>query len=272
MQRFPLSPAAMFADAWRHRQLVARLVHRDVTGRYRGSWFGLGWSLVNPLLMLAIYTFVFGVVFKARWPATAGGQGEFAVVLFCGLLAYGLFAECLGRAPQLVLENPNYVKKIVFPLEVLPWVSLGSALFHLCIGVAVLLPAIVTVRGELALTAMSVPLILLPMLLLSLGCGWLVGALGVYLRDIGQVVALAVSALMFLSPVFYSLDALPAPYAQWLALSPLAFVIEAMRGALIWAKWPDLGVLTLHTLGSALFAWAGFAVFQKIRPGFGDVL
>lgn len=272
MDAHPISPPAMLSGAWRHRRLIARLVHRDVAGRYRGSWFGLGWAVVNPLLMLGVYTFVFGVVFKARWPATNGSQAEFATALFAGLITYGLLAECVSRAPQLVLENPNYVKKIVFPLEVLPWINLGSALFHGLLGFAILLPAILVVRGGLPLTALAVPAILLPVLLLSLGAGWFLGALGVYVRDIGQIVTVAVSALMFLSPVFYTLESLPAPYSTWLSASPVAFAIEALRDAVFAGRGPDPASLLAHTLASGLLAWLGFAWFQKVRRGFADVL
>ena len=272
MQAFPISPGALLAAPWRHRQLLARLVHRDVVGRYRGSLIGLGWSFFNPLFMLAVYTFVFGTIFKARWPSTSGGHDEFAVVLFCGLVVFGLFSECFTRAPQLVLEQPNFVKKIVFPLEVLPWVALGGALFHLSVGLLVLVPAVWWVRGAIPLTAVLVPFALAPLILLVLGLGWFLGALGVFLRDIGQAIGLLSSALMFLSPVFYSLDTLPPSIGTVLAMSPLAFAIEAVRDLLIWGRTPNLYGWAIHTVMCALIAWLGFVWFQKTRRGFGDVL
>lgn len=263
----------MFGSLWRNRGLVGSLVRRDVVGRYRGSFAGLAWSFFNPLLMLAIYTLVFSGVFKARWgTGIEEGKTGFAMILFVGLIMHGLFAECIGRAHGLILSNANYVKKVIFPLEILPWVALGSALFHATVSVGVLLLVQLVVRQELPWTAVYFPLILLPLLFFSVGFTWFLSALGVYVRDIGQVVGVFVTALLFLSPIFYPLSALPPTYQTWLGWNPLALMIEAARESLIVGRVPDLQAWSVVFVGSLAVAWGGFAWFQKARKGFADVI
>ncbi len=262
----------MFASAWRHRDLLMRLAHREVAGRYKGSMGGIGWALLTPLILLTVYTLVFGVIFESRWAGTADNHFAFAAVLFSGQLVFGLFAECVTRGPRLILERPEFVKKVVFPLEILPWVTLSNALFHAFVCVILLLPAIALVFGSVPVTAILLPIVLLPVMVLGLGAGWLLGALGVYLRDIEQLVGLIISALMFLSPVFYPLDRLPSGLAVVLALSPLAITIEATRDVLIWGRMPDFASLAMHFVVASVIAWGGFAWFQKTRRGFADVL
>ncbi|SPC08533.1 Teichoic acid translocation permease protein TagG [Cupriavidus oxalaticus] len=234
---------------------------------------GLTWSFFNPILMLAVYTFVFSVVFKARW-GTGGEETktQFAIILFVGMNIFGLFAETLNRAPTLVTANANYVKKVIFPLEVLPVVAIGAALFHTLIGVAVLLIALVLMTGSIPATALALPLVMVPLLLLSLGLGWILSSLGVYVRDVAQTVGIATTVIMFLSPVFYSVNALPEGYRKILMLNPLTFIIEQARATVIFGKWPNLPALSLHILGGLVVAWAGYWWFQKTRRGFADVL
>lgn len=201
---------------------------------------GLTWSFFNPILMLAVYTFVFSVVFKARW-GTGGEETktQFAIILFVGMNIFGLFAETLNRAPTLVTANANYVKKVIFPLEVLPVVAIGAALFHTLIGVAVLLIALVLMTGSIPATALALPLVMVPLLLLSLGLGWILSSLGVYVRDVAQTVGIATTVIMFLSPVFYSVNALPEGYRKILMLNPLTFIIEQARATVIFWKMAE---------------------------------
>lgn len=191
---------ALASSIYKNRQLVAQLTKRDVVGRYKGSLFGMTWSFFNPVLMLAVYTFVFSVAFKARW-GTEGeeGKAQFALLLFAGLIVHGLLAEVLNRAPTLVLGNVNLVKKVIFPLEILPLIGVLSALFHLAISLAVLLVAIVVFNGALHWTAVLVPLVLLPLIVLACGFAWMLASLGVYLRDVGQVMGILTAVMMFLS-------------------------------------------------------------------------
>ena len=233
---------------------------------------GILWSFINPMLMLAVYTFVFSVVFKARWSGGSDSRTEFAFVLFSGLLVFNLFSECINRAPTLILSNVNYVKKVVFPLEILPWVVMGSAIFHALISQCVWLIAYAWIIGVPHRTALLLPVVFLPVVLFIMGLTWALASLGVFLRDVTQFIGILTSVLMFLSPVFYPATALPEAYRQLLLLNPLTLPIEMTRDVLYWGKVPDMGLLCLYGGGAALTAWVGFAWFQKTRKGFADVL
>jgi len=272
MQNFSISPVEMGASLWRNRTLAKALVQREVVGRYRGSIMGILWSFFNPVLMLVIYTFVFSVVFKARWHAGSDSRTEFALVLFAGLIMFNLFAECFNRAPSLILSNANYVKKVVFPLEILPWVTLGSALFHTLISLGVWLLAYLILFGVPHATVLLWPLVMLPLMLFIMGLSWALAALGVFLRDVSQVIGVLTTVLMFLSPIFYSGESLPPQYRQFLQFNPLTPAIEQARDVLFWGRVPDMAGYLFYLLGSALVAWLGFAWFQKTRKGFADVL
>ena len=268
----PSNIIELFASQWRNRRLIIELTKRDVLGRYRGSVMGLAWSFFNPLLMLAVYTFVFSVVFKARW----GGGGEdkinFAIILFVGLIVYGLFAECINRAPHVIVSNVNYVKKVVFPLEILPSVTIGSALFHAGISLGVLLSAQLLINHRLPWTVIVFPIILLPLLLATSGFAWLISALGVYVRDIAQITTVFTTVLMFLSPLFYPISALPQKYQLWLHLNPLTFIIEECRNVLIFGNTPNWTDWGIALAASMVISAGGFSWFQKTRKGFADVL
>jgi lipopolysaccharide transport system permease protein len=267
------SPAAIAKSFWNNRQLIWQMTKRDVVGRYRGSIMGLAWSFLNPVLMLTVYTFVFSVVFKARW----GEEGEeskteFAIILFAGMIVHALFAECVNRAPGLILSNVNYVKKVVFPLDILPWIAMGSALFHAAISIVVLLGFYGMLNLYLNWTIVFLPIILLPLILVTMGAVWFLTATGVYLRDIAQTTGIVTTMMMFLSPVFYPISALPKEYQAWLHLNPLTFIIEQMRNVMIWGKTPDLIGLGWYSAASLLVACIGYFWFQKTRKGFADVL
>lgn len=267
------SLAALARSLWQHRNLIMQMTRREVVGRYRGSIMGLAWSFFNPILMLVVYTFVFSVVFKARW-GTGDEESKtgFAIVLFVGMIVYGLFAEITNRAPGLILANINYVKKVVFPIEILPVVGLGAALFHTLVSLGVLLAAILLVNGSLAWTAVFFPLVILPLLVATLGIAWFLASLGVFVRDVGQTVGIFTTVLMFVSPVFYPVTALPEKFQIWLMLNPLTFVIEQSRAVMIFGKQPDWLELWIYAGASLAVAWAGFWWFQKTRKGFADVL
>jgi lipopolysaccharide transport system permease protein len=271
-QAFSASIVELFASQWRNRRLIIQLAKRDVLGRYRGSVLGLAWSFFNPLLMLVVYTFVFSVVFKARWGLAGEDKVSFAIILFAGLIVHGLFAECINRAPNLIVSNPNYVKKVVFPLEILPSVTLGSALFHAGVSLVVLLITQLIVTQRLPWTVIIFPLVLLPLLLSTVGFAWLLSALGVYLRDVGHTTSILTTVLMFLSPLFYPLSALPENYRIWLHLNPLTFIIEEARNVLIFGRMPNWSGWTLALVAGTLVSAGGFWWFQKTRKGFADVL
>lgn len=272
MQIFSIAPAEMMSSLWRNRQLIRTLVDREVVGRYRGSFMGILWSFFNPIFMLLVYTFVFSIVFKARWNVANDSKTEFALVLFSGLVVFNLFSECISRAPTLILANANYVKKVVFPLEILPWVTLGSALFHTLISLLVWFLAYAVLFGLPHLTAFWLPFILLPLVLFTMGVSWALASLGVFLRDVSQFIGVVITVFMFMSPIFYPATALPEEYRPLLFLNPLTPAIEMARDVLYWGKQPDWPMLGIYTLASALIAWLGFAWFQKTRKGFADVL
>lgn len=261
---------------FKHRHLVFQMIKREVLGRYRGSVIGLGWSFFNPLLLLIVYTFVFSVVFKARWGGAGGVQpqshGDFAVILFAGLIMNNLFVECMNRAPSLILNNVSYVKKVVFPLETLIVIAVGSALFHLAISFVVLIIAQLIFLGHVPWTAIYFPLILAPLLLLSLGLSWFLAGLGVYIRDMTQAVSLATIVLTFVSPIFYPLSALPPNMQEYVKLNPITFVVEETRNTVIFGKPFNWSGWLVYTLVGAAVAFIGLAWFQKVRKGFADVL
>lgn len=271
-----MNPKHIFSSLWQYRVLIKHMVLREVASRYKGSLLGLMWSVINPILMLAVYTFFFSVVFQSRWSG-AGHEGsdskfEFAIVLYAGLLVFNLFSECISRAPSLILSNANYVKKVVFPLEVLPWVALGSALFHVLIGFGVILVFIVLASMPLHASAVLFPLVLLPLVPMIMGLCWLLSSVGVFFRDIGQIIGMALTALMFLSPIFYPTSALPESLQSLLYWNPLTFVIEQSRNVLIWGTLPDFGGLFVYSAVSLGVAWLGLLAFKAMRSGFADVL
>jgi len=269
----PVSPASLVHNLWRQRDLIWQMTKRDVIGRYKGSVMGVMWSLFNPLFLLVIYTFVFSVVFNARWGiGTVESKSQFAVLLFVGMIVHSLFAETLSRAPSLILTNVSYVKKIVFPLEILPVIAIGAALFHALVSAIVLLGVFAALNGYLHWTAVLLPLVLFPLLVLTLGIAWALASLGVYLRDVAQPVGLIMTVLLFASPVFYPITALPEAIRPWLMLNPLTFIIEQARAILIFGQLPNWEGIGIYSLISGLIAWAGYAWFQKTRKGFANVL
>lgn len=270
----PTSPRAMLASIWRHRQLILQMARREVLGRYRGSVMGLAWSFFNPILMLIVYTFVFAVVFNARWGI--GGTEEsktlFAVVLFVGLIVHGLFAEVMNRAPALILSNSNYVKKVVFPIEILPVITLIAALFHAAVSLTVMLLAFLLFNGFVHWTAVLTPLVLFPLVVLTLGFAWMLASLGVFIRDVGQTIGIITTVMLFLAPVMYPITAVPAGFRPFIMANPLTFIIEEARKVLVWGELPNWAGLGLYLIIASLVAWLGYAWFQKTRKGFADVI
>jgi len=272
MQKFSTSPTSMIQSAVSHRELIWAMTKREVIGRYRGSMMGILWSFFNPVLMLSVYTFVFSVVFKARWNTASESKSEFAIVLFAGMIVYSLFAETVNRAPTLIVANANYVKKVVFPLEILPLVALGSTLFHTAISTLVWMLFYAALHGSLQWTCLLFPLILIPLAMLTLGMSWFLASLGVYLRDVAQTVSIFTTIMMFLSPVFFSIASVPEGIRPFMRANPLTLVIEQARDVLIWGTLPDWPTLGIYTVFSMALAWLGFAWFQKTRKGFSDVI
>jgi lipopolysaccharide transport system permease protein len=272
MQKFSHSPSEMFRTFFQNRALIFSLLERQIHGRYRGSFMDSSWPFLNPLIMLGIYTFIFSVIFKTRWSLGSDSKIEFALVLYLGLIIFNIFSECINSATTLVLLNANYVKRVIFPLEILPIVSIGSALFYAFISLAVWILVYIAAIGLPHITIIFFPVVIFPFILFTLGVSWFFAAVGVYVRDIGQVVYILTSALMFLSPVFYPIDSIPASYQFLFRLNPLTPVIEQMRNIFMWGMWPSWKFQALWIFVSFVIAWLGFAIFQKLRKGFADVI
>ena len=270
---FSASIISLISSVIIHRQLIAQMVKREIIGRYKGSIFGLAWSFLNPIFMLIIYTFVFSVVFKARWGEdSTDSKTQFALLVFVGMIVLGLFTEAINRSPSLIIGNANYVKKVVFPLEILPVISLGAALFHTAVSFLVLTFALVVINHQLHWTIIFAPLVFAPLVFFTLGVTWMLASLGVFMRDVGQTVGILTTVLMFMSPVFYPISALPVQLQGVMMLNPLTFIIEQTRAIAISGHTPNWSGLAIYTMVALIVMCLGYAWFQKTRKGFADVL
>ncbi len=263
----------LYLFPWRYVGLIRQLATRDIHSRYRQSMLGMVWAFLTPLLMLLVYTLVFRFVFKMRWnSAVEESHLAFALRFFAGLSVFNFFAECVNRAPGMILEQPHLVKKIIFPLEILSWVNAVAAMANLAVALLLLLVLGIYEHGSLPWSALALPLVWLPLLPLCVGLGWLLAAVGTYVRDVGQVLGLLVSLLMFLSPIFFPVEALPEAVRPWMVLNPLALTITQTRQVLIDGLWPDWSMLTMHALVCCAIALLGAMFFRAARKGFADVV
>jgi lipopolysaccharide transport system permease protein len=272
MQHFNIYPNEILVSVWKNIELIHVLAKREIIGRYRGSFLGILWSFLNPVLLLLVYTFVFGEVFQAKWGVQDESEANFALVLFVGLIVFNIFADCITRSPGLILANANYVKKVLFPLDILSWVVMISAVIHASISFGIWIIVFMIVYGVPPLTALLLPLILVPFLLFTMGLSWFLSSLGTYFRDVTQVVGLLVTATMFLSPIFYPASSLPDGYRKIFELNPITPAIEMARNVLIWGIIPDIAEFSQYFLVGITIFLCGFAWFQKTRKGFADVL
>lgn len=271
---FPSGPLSLLSGMWRERRLILQLIQRDVAGRYRGSVMGMAWSFLYPVLMLVVYTFVFSVVFAAKWPGMLGNESHvrFALILFVGVICHGLIAETLMKAPSLVVANASYVKKVVFPLDTLGWCLVGSAAFHSAVSLLILLVTAIAFDTIPPITALWLPVIFMPLCFVALGTTWLLASLGVFLRDVGQVTGVLSMVLMFLSPVFYPISSMPEAYRGLIYANPVTLPIEQARAALFAGQSPDFAPLMCYYALATGFMAFGYWWFQKTRRGFADVL
>lgn len=256
---------------WNRRHVFWELTKRDIEGRYSGSFLGLLWSFFNPLLMLAVYTVSFRVFLGMRWPNASSGA-DFSLMIFCGMIVHSMMAECLGRGPAVIVSQTNLVKRVVFPLAILPCVTVASTLFNALLSVLVLLAFVLVSRHQIHVTVLYLPLVYVPYVLLLCGVCWLMASLGVFVRDVGQVAGVLTSLLMFLSPVFYPASSLHEPYRNWMVLNPLTLMIEQTRQLVLFGQAPDWRSLGIYTLAALVVLLFGHAWFQRTRDGFADVL
>ena len=270
--RYRADPLYIPGSIVEHRFVIGQLAKRAILGRYRGTVLGLLWSLVTPLLLLAVYTFVFGTILQVRWVSQSGGNAEFAAILFSGMLVHGILAECLTQASTLIVANPQYVKKVVFPLEALPWVTVISAFFQGVISTGILLAYLFFVQGGIPWTAVLFPIPLFVLAFVCIAAGWLISATAVYLKDIAQMMGLLSTVLFFMAPILYPKTALPVEFQNLLYLNPLTYIIEQFRAVVLWGELPNWNGLALYGIASVAVAWMSLAWFQKTRKGFADVL
>jgi lipopolysaccharide transport system permease protein len=267
------NPARIAVHLWKYRGLIRQLTWREVVGRYKGSFVGLGWSFIQPLIMLFVYTFVFSVIFKARWGVEAGeGKAAFALALFIGLITFSIFSEVTNSAPSLVLGNANYVKKVVFPLEILPFVKLLSALTNAVFSLVVLFVGILIFNHFIHWTALLLPLIWLPIIMFTLGCGYFLASLGVFVRDMGTVIGVLTTILFFLTPIFYPISAVPEQFRIYCRINPIAIFVEDARRIVLWGLFPDWPWFFFGVALSAAVLILGFVWFMKSKKAFADVI
>ncbi|MEE2906865.1 MAG: ABC transporter permease [Planctomycetota bacterium] len=274
-----LSPLQPLLSPWRHRDLVLRLGRRDIEARYRGSALGLIWAIVQPLVLLAVYTFVFGVVFKMR--ATKIGmedaadqvnEASFAMSLFAGLILYNLFSDCVGKAPSILRQNVTFVKKIVFPLEILPWSTMVMAVFNAIVATIVFAIFYAFIEGAPPLTVLLVPVVVLPVIIMVLGLCWILMSVGLYVQDTQQIVGLVLTIALFTCPIFYPLWMVPEPWQNWLYLNPLTVAIEMVREVVFVGTIPDVWIWLIYLGASVVVAWIGWTWFTITRRGFADAV
>lgn len=261
-----------FAAFGRHRNLTRELVRNEILGRYRGASFGMLWSLLSPFMMLVVYTIAFGSILKGRWPQVGDTHAEFGLVIFVGIFVHAFFGECFTRAPRLMLENGNYVKRVVFPLDILPWTMVLSGLFHLAMNVLVFCLLSFFVYRQLSPMVLLLPLVLAPLVLFTVAVSWVTASLGVYLRDIAQVAPVVSTAMFFLSSAIIPLDAVPPRYQLVFKLNPLTFFIDQARAVALWGQQPDWAGLGWWTLGGMAAVYVAHACFRRTSRGFADVL
>lgn len=251
--------------------LFRQLTGRELAARYRSTTLGVVWLILQPLLMLGVYTLVFGTIFSAKWGG-ARSTADFSLVLFSGLLIFNLFSEVFLASPSVIVGQPNYVKKVVFPVELLGGVKVATALSTAAIAWLILLMARIAIMGVPSPLFLLSPLVLLEMVPMLLGIAWLLSSLGVYLKDIAQVVGIVTSMILFLSPIFFPADAMPESFRGLILFNPLATPIDAFRKLTIMGEFPDLTGLMNHFALSVLFMAFSYLMFKKLAKGFADVL
>lgn len=266
--------------SWRNlvefRGLLWQFTARNIELRHRGSVLGMAWAVLNPLIFVGLYVFVFGFVFGGSFGVIPNeSKWEFGLGVLVGLAIFHLIAEALANAPIVITTNPNFVKKVVFPLELLPTAAVGAGVFHMAITFALILAGVLLGGGTLYPEVLLLPIIVLPIILLSLGLTWILSALGVFFRDIGQIVGALTSGLLFASAIFYPATQIEtgAPLA-WsiLRFNPLIHIIEMARDVVLWHRPVDLPLLGWLNLGMAVFAWLGLICFLQLKRTFADVI
>ncbi|MFA5276541.1 MAG: ABC transporter permease [Candidatus Omnitrophota bacterium] len=268
-----LNPVITFCNIWHRRDLLRQLVLRNIQIRYKGTAIGLIWMVITPLIMLSVYTFVFSVIFKARWGTDFGdSKAAFALIIFCGIVVFNIFSESVTGSVGGISGNPNYVKKVVFPLEILPVSIVFSSMFFGLVSVGILLVGVALFLHTLSITVICLPVVLTPLFLLSCGIAWFVASLGVYIRDLTHIIGIVMQILFFMTPIFYNIDMVPEKFQHILNVNPLTPIVQMARDVLIYSKWPHFGGLAAAFLISLAVFQIGYVWFMKTKRGFADVV
>ena len=261
----------MLLTIWKNRFLILELSKRGYAQHYQGSYGGIAWSFVQPIFLLGVYTVVFSLILKTRW-SYSGNTKEFALILFAGLIILNTFSECLNKAPFLITDNPNFVKKIVFPLEILPWIMVTTVLLQTLVSITVWFLGYFILFGLPKPTVFYFPVILLSFCPTLLGIGWLLSAIGIIVRDISQLTLLLSHSLLFLTPIFYSIESAPPLLQKLLILNPLTYIVEQFRFVLFFGQVPNWTGLSVYFLLSLFFAWVSLKIFRLLQPCFADLV
>lgn len=257
---------------WKHRDLILNLAKREVQSRYRGSWLGFLWSIITPVLLLLVYMFVFGVIFQARWPQSNGVDENFAALLFSGIVIYIYFSEQLTSSPTLIFKYENFVKKVVFPLDGLAWVSVISSLFHFLLSLLVLIFFVAIWGGGISITMFAMVPITMVLSLQLVALVWFVSAIGVYIKDVVYIATFLSTALFFLSPIFYPIEAVPDTFGRVMEYNPLSFYIEATRSSVVLGHWPEGAALLKAAVIAVMSYILAHSFFERVKHGFADVI
>lgn len=272
IESYKASLTDVFRPLTRHTHLLLQLSKRGIQSRYRGSVLGMFWSLLTPLLMLLVYSFVFSVVFKAKWDHPGAEAANFGVILFSGMIIHALFAEPMVLSSTSITGNTQYVKKVVFPLELMAWSTALVASFQALISFFILIVFMLFSGMAIQPTLLLFPVIVAPLILFTVGLGWILSSLTVFIRDIAQLVGIVSTIALFISPVFYPVERLPLVWQSIIYLNPISYIVDQMRRIAIYGEMPDWAGLGIYTLISLLVAWLGLMLFQRLRAGFADVL
>ncbi|MDX1959921.1 MAG: ABC transporter permease [Leptospiraceae bacterium] len=272
MNQVKTSIYSLIISIHKNKNLIYQMTRRSLESKYKGSILGFFWSLVNPLLMLTVYTFAFSVVFKSKWGLEQEGHFDFALILFASLIVFNIFGESVKESSIIITNNASYVKKVIFPLELLPIINLLSTLVNAGTSLIIMIVMFLLLRHEIPFTIVFFPLVVIPLIFISTGISYLLASLGVFIRDIGQVVSHIVTILLFTSPIFFSIDRVPELFKKFIFLNPIGLLVEEARKVLVFGKHPDWIILGIYTIAGYLVLSIGYFVFQKLRKGFADVL
>jgi lipopolysaccharide transport system permease protein len=262
----------MFKEIISDRYLLIQITKKEIQSRYKGSYLGIMWSFIVPLLMLTIYTFVFSEVFEVKWSIDTTSKFDFAIILFCGLNAFNMFAEVTNKSTVIIASNTNYVKKVIFPLGILPMAISLSALFNCIIGYFILVIANLILNGFISAYAYLIIFAIVPLIIFTIGISYIISGISVYLKDMNNIVNILTIVLMYMSPIFYSLDGVPEGFVVFCKMNPITYIIENIRNVLVYNKTIDLPSFGVSMIISTIVYILGYYIFNKVKDGFADVL